>query len=1639
MGQSNPQDLGNGGEIDGSLSVTGDLTVSGGIGLTLSEVIEGTSTIDVDSTTALVVRKNGAAGDVFKVDSTNAVTYIQDGIGTLPTLIAGNKFVIQNNNDTGDQARMALIAGATGYSVIDFGDASDVDAGGIVYQHHASADVMSFRVNASDVVHIKDSGVGIGDSTPTELLEIAGDSDPTIIIRTDTADQANSGKISFREAAGGSTGADLRYDGNANNFIIDTSDVSNALVIARTTGNATFAGDVTVSGGDMTLTGATTSIIGEQSAGANRGKIKFVTSSSDGDIVFETTTNGAGAITEAGRFTHEGHLTLAQNINLGDDKALTMGADSDAQLWNDGSNTYIRNNTSDQDIIFQVNDGGSAGTEVMRIDGATSNLGIGTNNPTHKLEVTVSDSGDPAVDIYNTHATNGYGLRISAGDDDNVYALRVGDKDGTDLMTVYGAGKTYIKGNTGIGEDSPDCRLHVKETLDVAYSVDNFTTDANALLKLENASTTDTAFSAIQFRTGDGCDMFIGSMNKSGASNDGSFIIANQNSTDIQFLVLDNNSRISLSNNDSGVSNTIFGKNAGDSDGAGDYNVFIGESAGGTGTQTDDADYNIGIGYHALNDLSNGESNVAIGGHALENNTSGGANVAIGSWDSSTYQAPLTTNTVGSFNIAIGSGVLRLANENDNDGSVGIGYGALNNQAGTGNARFFNATVAIGYKSLEAQTTGYYNTAIGYESLKANQTGAANTALGHQSLLATTGNNNTAVGFASLKTNAAGSRNTGLGQEALFTNATAHDNTSIGYQAGYTTTGADNVYVGAQAGKGAAGAEANNVGIGSNALKAVTTGTRNVAVGYGALDDLEANATTADGNVAIGYAAAGEIDTGSANIAIGTASLDAATGAVSNCTLVGTRTGAAISNTTANGTVAMGYYALTALTTGTKNIAIGYEAMNDMQTGTNNIALGYQAMDVLQGGDGSGGVAASANAGNHNIAIGTDAMGAVEGYRSTTEIDGNIAIGTNALLGGDLLNNNIDFVGNIAIGYNAVDATGNAQGMTGTIGIGYESLTALTSGANNVAVGFQSLHDVNTGGSNVALGNYAGDTITDGNENTCIGYAARTDDASATNQTVIGRATTGVADNSVTLGNASVTDVYMAQDSGATVHADYVLSQGKQSHVANTMSSPYYRFDGVNDIVDCGDVMPSGFGDSFSIDLWVYPEDVSARHEFIGQYQNSDNWWRFGIDGSDNWEIDVQDGGTRTVELNPDTTIVANKWQHVVLTRDGATWNFYLDGRLDATGSDSSTIPDIAGNVKIAEPVDTAFQGQIAGVKIWNTPLTATEVKELYSGASVPFKYKGANQTSLVTNGTFDSDVSGWTATNVTATHSSGAAVITDQETLNDEFQQSIGLTAGKAYRVTAEISGYSSGSSTISLRYDNTALTAGGASGDRVLGVVDSNKTITSIIYGTTGSEVLRFRCTSAGTATNYTIDNVSVVPIGAVAEYDGSGISSDKWFDKSGNDFHGTVSNGTTIHNKPSGDDGLVYEEGDWTPVLSDGSNNATSDGNTAGRYIRIGNQVTITGRLATSSLGSVSGAARITGLPYTSANGDKYKSSGNIGLGLNLNVTAGYNIDGYIGADVSYISLYINDAATGATTMTGAEWSSDGHAIITCTYFI
>ena len=78
-----------------------------------------------------------------------------------------------------------------------------------------------------------------------------------------------------------------------------------------------------------------------------------------------------------------------------------------------------------------------------------------------------------------------------------------------------------------------------------------------------------------------------------------------------------------------------------------------------------------------------------------------------------------------------------------------------------------------------------------------------------------------------------------------------------------------------------------------------------------------------------------------------------------------------------------------------------------------------------------------------------------------------------------------------------------------------------------------------------------------------------------------------------------------------------------------------------------------------------------------------------------------------------------------------------------AFGSMPSSLPQRDGNPFIGR-VDTGafFQGSISCIRLFNKSLDATEVKEQYSGMSVPFKYKGASQTNLLGSLDFQS---GWT------------------------------------------------------------------------------------------------------------------------------------------------------------------------------------------------------------------------------------------------------------------------------------------------------
>jgi hypothetical protein len=403
-------------------------------------------------------------------------------------------------------------------------------------------------------------------------------------------------------------------------------------------------------------------------------------------------------------------------------------------------------------------------------------------------------------------------------------------------------------------------------------------------------------------------------------------------------------------------------------------------------------------------------------------------------------------------------------------------------------------------------------------SLSNNDGGTSNTVFGHLAGddLATGGNYNTFIGQNAGHENKLGDQNIAIGFQAMDASyiddtqdAATVQNVFIGNNAGggtwVTTACHSNTAIGAGVMAGAMNGATNNTAVGLVSSAAITTGDFNS--GLGAYSNY--NVTTGEGNTSIGYSANLYNETGTYNTFLGTLAGQGATGQ------------SHIGNT------GLGYKSLFAITTGDYNSVAGYEAADALTTGQENVVMGRNAMGAAttQSSCTLIGVNAGANI-NNNDANGTVAVG-INALTSLTEGQYNVAVGTNCLeqlTTGDK---------NVALGYQALDAE---DAGSHSIAIGYQSLTAQNNdNGMNTAVGNSTGYQITSGHSNTLIGSGAGATLQSGYQNTLIGR-----DADATsgkiNATAVGYGTIAQADDSVTLGNASVSAVYMASDSGATVH-----------------------------------------------------------------------------------------------------------------------------------------------------------------------------------------------------------------------------------------------------------------------------------------------------------------------------------------------------------------------------------------------------------------------------------------------------------------------------------------------------------------------
>jgi hypothetical protein len=130
--------------------------------------------------------------------------------------------------------------------------------------------------------------------------------------------------------------------------------------------------------------------------------------------------------------------------------------------------------------------------------------------------------------------------------------------------------------------------------------------------------------------------------------------------------------------------------------------------------------------------------------------------------------------------------------------------------------------------------------------------------------------------------------------------------------------------------------------------------------------------------------------------------------------------------------------------------------------------------------------------------------------------------------------------------------------------------------------------------------------------------------------------------------------------------------------------------------------------------------------------------------------------------------------------------------------------------------------------------------------------------------------------------------------------------------------------------------------------------------------------------------------------------------------------------------------YEEGTWTPDITDGTN-AMSINVANGYYTKIGNRVYCNGAVGSSSLGSASGAISLRNLPFTSSSSTNAFGGGSCVYGDGLNITASMNVNLRVETGAAYAMFALWSGAAGTANMTASQWSADGNVRFYLSYMV
>ncbi len=198
----------------------------------------------------------------------------------------------------------------------------------------------------------------------------------------------------------------------------------------------------------------------------------------------------------------------------------------------------------------------------------------------------------------------------------------------------------------------------------------------------------------------------------------------------------------------------------------------------------------------------------------------------------------------------------------------------------------------------------------------------------------------------------------------------------------------------------------------------------------------------------------------------------------------------------------------------------------------------------------------------------------------------------------------------------------------------------------------------------------------------------------------------------------------------------------------NGKSGKGLSFDGLNDYVEIPNHASIKYtGGDISFSVWFKPDSSDDGGRILSKPWNGSGQYNYVIltSGGANPSLTFSLAGASSYSLGFNQTIPSDKWSHITVTVNGVTSqvNLYINGKLTNSGNHSivswtpgsgdSNLPFAIGTLYPygegwAGVTSHAAKGSIDEVKIYNTALTAEEVKQDYNQGSA-IQFGSTNQT----------------------------------------------------------------------------------------------------------------------------------------------------------------------------------------------------------------------------------------------------------------------------------------------------------------------